>query len=392
MINQHDIFRIQLLQFQFQLLCCEAIERIYVRDKLGQFAEAHQDEWTRQGEEAAFDFSKKQAKDFLEDSFSNLSPETQRLLQATKAYKSVDKRLETVTELKQNIYAGLGVTNKGLIGSAVNAGMNSPEFVKNIALPVALVSNFSPNLDEFKQLNEVKEFRDFGESKLKEKEKEYEENILAQGAATVGRSVLRHQRNMEKMRHLEDYGETEWVGQMGRVGAFGVDAAWNMTTLLGAGVFPMLKGARTLEAIAPAVQVAMEKRLVIPGLVKGTYDLNKEIANEKPEKVLLAFAAGAVTGKALELEQAFAEEHPELAKKSKAALGELQVTTDKANELTNSVNEAMEKTGVDELFEKKDMTLDEFVEGAKEIYQAIPGDKKEMIDVLSSGASAEILN
>jgi hypothetical protein len=388
MINRYDILQVQLLQLQ--LLCCEAIERVYVRDKLGQFAKTNQDEWMRQGEEAAFDIGKKTANDLMQEAFSNLSPETQRLLQATKSYQSVDKRLERVANLKQNLYPALGVTNEGLIGSAVNAGMNSPEFIKNIALPVALISNFSPDLDDLKKLNNVKEVREFGEAQLKEKEKEYEGNILAQGATTFGRSYLRHQRNMDKMRHLEDYGETEWVGQMGRVGAFGVDAAWNVTTLLGAAAFPMLRGARTLEAIAPAIQVAAEKRVVIPGLVKETYDLSKDVANEKPEKVLLAFAAGAVTGKALELEQDFAEKHPELAEKSKVVLNELQTAAEKANDFTDSVDEAMDKTGVDELFEKDDLTLDEFVEGAKEIYQAIPQEQKEVLDKLSDGAS-EIL-
>jgi len=391
MITKYDLLRVQFLQFQ--LLCCEAIEQIYVRDKLGQFAKANQGEWQGQGEEAAFDFAKKSAKDFFEESLNNLSPEAQNLLQASKAYKSVDKRLERVANLKQNLYPALGVTNEGLIGSAVNAGMNSPEFVKNIALPVALLSNFSPSLSELEKINDVKEFREFGEAKLKEKEAEYEGNILAQGAATLGRSYLRHQTNMDKFRHLEDYGETEWVGQMGRIGAFGVDAAWNMTTLLGAAALPQVfGGARTLEAITPAIQMAAEKRVVIPGLVKETYDVTKEVIDEKPEKVLLAFAAGAVTGKALELEQEFTEKNPEVAEKAKAMLGEMQTAVEKAAEFNDSVDEAMKKTGADELFKADDLTLDEFVAGAKDVYQAIPEDKREILDRLSDGASEEILN
>jgi hypothetical protein len=387
MISKYDILHLQFIQLQ--LLCCEAIERVYARDKLGQFATTHQKAF----EDKSFEFAEKQVKSYLADQFGDLSPAARLLLESTAGYKSVDKKLETISNLKQNTYSALGVTNPEIMNSAFKAGMNSPDFIKDIALPIGLLSNAKPSIDELKKLKDVKQVEDFAEAQIEKKEKEYEDNIVAKGAVTIGRSYLKHQQNMDKMRHLEDYGETEWVGEMGRVGAFGVDAAWHMTTFLGlAALPPLFGGARTLEAITPAIQAAAERKVIIPGLIKETYDLTKEGLNEKPEKIALAFAAGATTGKALNELNDFAEEHPELTEKAKAVVGELKVATEKANEFTNSVDEAMKKTGVDELFNKENLTLDEFVQGAKDLYQEIPQQQRDVIDTLSSGASSAILN
>jgi len=391
MINRYDIFRIQLLQFQ--ILCCEAIERIYARDKLGQFAKTNQDKWEQEAKNTAFDFARKESQDLIEQQFSGLSPEVESVLRTTQAYQSTANKVGTVKALKQNVYPALGVTNPELMDSALNAGMNSPEFIKNVAMPIGLISNVAPHLDELSRLKSIKEVKDFTNAQIEQKQEEYEKNILQKGAVTLGKSYLRHQQNMDKMRHLEDYGETEWVGQMGRLGAFGVDAAWNITTLLGTAAIPeLMGGARTLEALAPAVQKAAEKRVVIPGIIKETYDITKEGLNEKPENVMLAFTTGAMTGKVLEEANAFAEENPEAAQKAKNAFNEIKTATEKANEFTVSVDEAMKKTGADELFKQENLTLDEFVGGAKDIYQAIPQEQRRVIDVLSNGASAEILN
>lgn len=388
MINKYDILRFQL----FQLLCCEAIERLYVRDKLGRFAE--ENELGEQIKEAAIrkaeNLYKRKADELMTKELENVSPLAAEALKDLKAFRSVEKKVENIAHIKQNTYSAFGVNNPKLIDATLKAGMNSPEFIKDIALPIGLVSGLAPKVDDLSKLKDVKQVRDFSEAQLNKAEKKYEENILAQGGIIAGRAYIKHQRDMDQLRHLEEVGQTEWAGQMGRLAAFGVDAAWHATTLLGAAALPELAGgAKTLEALAPAIQGAAERRVLLPILVKDSYDLTKAGLNEKPEKVMLALAAGAMTGRVLDEAKAFAEEHPESTQNIKKSVNEIKDAADRATDFRETVNEKMKETGADQLF-KEDLTFDEFLEGAKDVYQSVPQDKREIIDNLSSGAS-EIL-
>jgi len=359
--------------FNLQLILAETIERVYVRDKLGRFAE-NEDFQTKQRELLREKLKEAATKKVV-------SADPTGLIRTAEDIKREQEFVQNLKDIKGNTYKAFGIKNSAVFENAVKTGLSAPSPLQNVLFSTVKVPASSLGINVEASPEEI-------EKQVKEVYKEHENDAIVVAGTTLGRSYLKHQYTMDKFRHLEDYGETEWVGQMGRMGAFAVDLAWDATTIMGAAALPaVFGGAATLEVMAPAVQQGIEKKVVLPLLVKDVYQgSEKALGGEKPENVLLGLAVGATVGGAINDAARIAKEHPESVEKVASLANELSEAAPRVEDFAKNVNKAMDETGAKDLFEKPDLNVDDFMTGAKEVYAALPKQDQEIVKTLTTGA------
>lgn len=212
----------------------------------------------------------------------------------------------------------------------------------------------------------------------------------------VAKAYLNHQNNLKNFKSLEDAGYTEWVGQMGRLGAAGVEVGYAATQMGALIVLPAaIGGAASLRVMAPALQVAMEKKMVM----QGVKSLDKDVASElgvQPSKAFESYVVGATVGGALndgvrQIEKMDVKgiSSKKDGKKIMELIDETWATAEESEKVISDMRKAAEESGLmEELSKIPPDQIDAKVVAAamKKTYEKMPPDTVTKLKQLGSQA------
>jgi len=218
-------------------------------------------------------------------------------------------------------------------------------------------------------------------------------------AKQVAKAYSKHQKNLEAFRHLEDAGYTEWVGQMGRMGAAGVEIGLAATEIGALIVLPAAFGGEaSLEAMALALQTSLEKRTVT-GAVKSLDESVGDRIGANPSEAVAAYVVGATVGGAINDASRKIKEmpkqppntgDPETDRQVKELVDEVHAAAEASSKTVSDVREAMLQSGLKEELSKAPPDPDKVAEALRKAYQNMPPDTQEKLASLGTNVAEKL--
>lgn len=347
----YNFLRLQLLQARL-LLQCEK-ERQYVRDEFGRFANA------------------------ANTKISELTPQD--------VVNNCISGFEQFDKTKRAAYEAFDVRSPAIMDATLMKGITSPNPVQNALFGGAKVITGKPG----SELISIAKGMDEKEiAVLIQNSQNIIDSIPAKVAAGIGAEYLNYKKDLDRMRNLEKGGETEWVGQMGRMGAFGIEAAQSALILGGATVLPEAFAAESsMATITPKLQKAIEKKVVVKELLQTPNRINQslgDVMGETPSNMLMGLTAGATVGGAINDAAKSLDANPEPIKQAFVDYG-INYSADKAKNFCESMGVALVDSGAMDKLKDINIDPDEIVDTLQNAYDKLPPGQQEIAQILTGG-------
>jgi hypothetical protein len=250
------------------------------------------------------------------------------------AKENCKKTLAQIDQSKQAVLEAFEV-NPEIAGKIIVSGIYAPD-------PIA---NFAVNKIKGKKENITsKDVLDFV-GKMNEEDVNkavidfvFEDNSAAKIAASIGNGYLEYKKDLENLKHLESQGETEWVAQVGRMGAYGIEISQALTEMGAKAILPETFAASASTAV---LSKAIQSQVIKTGTIEGATNLAEKIFGISPGKAASLYLGAEATSGVLNDISKQAQLEPQKLKQIVADYG-INYSSEKASKFCENVGSGLD--------------------------------------------------
>lgn len=303
--------------------------------------------------------------------------------------------IKTFNATKKEVYKALKILNPAIIDSTIMTGMVLPNNVQEAMYGTIKKSSEAASSEAAKTMKKLRS-GEIDLEKLKKYAEESWDNPVTRGARQIVANYERYKKDMDKLKKLENYGETEWAGQVGRMDALGIEVSQKALPIVGFAVCPeIMAGESTLEAMIPVIEQAIGKGLMTNVALKAPSALNDEIGKvvgEKPSNIAIGLTAGAIVGGAMDDVGKAMDESRNAPKKLPEMYAEVKNSAEIANSFIQEFDKAIDDAGIRKTLQAKDVTAEDFIKGMRKVYNTLPDEQKKVFEDLTGDFGKTLKN